>query len=145
MTVLPSLCDLSCRVLLVHFLRFNIFVLSQTTTLPQPCSHPCILLLIFLLVLGQKPVEFIAQRQESSPGASVVILRWTLVGAGIQLIGGAALCVQLAVHLLATSVLRVRVRGPAVFQHGMDVANRHRQAGKGYEHDNHSQSPARVL
>lgn len=114
-------------------------------TLAPPCSHSRIFLIFFLL-LGQKPVVFIAQWQEGSPGTSLVFLRrHEVVGVGIQLLIGAALGVQLTVQLLAAYLLRVSVKDPAVFQHGMDVANRHRQAGKDYEHDNHSEGPAWVL
>lgn len=68
-----------------------------------------------------------------------------MVGAGVQLLSGAALGVHLAVHLLATSLLGVSVAVPAVSQHGVDVADRHREAGNEYDHDDHNQSPAGVL
>lgn len=86
---------------------------------------------------------FVAHRQEGSPGMNLIFLRWdSVVGVGIQLLSGTALCVQLAVQLRDAYLLRQSV---TVFQHGMDVANRHWQAGKDYKHDNHSQGPARVL
>lgn len=113
--------------LLAHSQRFN--NLSDHIQLPahRMCSHPCILLLIFLLLLGQEPVVLVAQWQETSPGASLVFLAWdSVVGHGIQLLGGVALGVQLAVHLRGGALLRATVQDFAAFHYGMDVANWYR-------------------
>lgn len=88
---------------------------------------------------------FAASRQETGPRTSPILLRGgSVVWAGLQRLCGAALGVQLSVHLLVASFLRLDATGPAVFQRGMDVAEGHRQAGEHYEHDDHRQGPTRV-
>lgn len=108
----------------LHSPACTLSILSITR---KQSSHRCILLLVFLLLLGQETVLLTIERQEGNPGTVLVFCRGgPLVGAAIQLLDGAAFSVQLAVHLLAASLLGVSVKDAAGFQHRIDVADRHR-------------------